>query len=74
MVRNSLLYFSKEETVTKAVRKYSCLYMKSCKNYKSKICMKYSWAEVDKEMGFAEGKANLTEASTERWSLEITKK
>lgn len=36
--------------------------------------MKYSWAEVDKKMGFAEGKANLTEAPTERWSLEITKK
>lgn len=76
MVGNSLPYLSEEKTVTKAVRIYSCLYVKSCKNYKSKICMKYSWAEVDKEMGFAEGKANLTEASTERWSLalEITKK
>lgn len=36
--------------------------------------MEYTWAEVDREINFEEGKANLPEAPAERWSLKVTEK
>ena len=41
---------------TESVRKYRCLYDKSCADYKNKVFVENAWAAVDKEMGFEEGK------------------
>ena len=56
MGRHSQLLISKEESLTESVRKYRCLYGKSCEDYKNKLFVKNAWAGVDKEMGFEEGK------------------
>ena len=55
MGREELL-ISEEESLTESVRKYWCLYDKSCADYKNKVFVENAWAAVDKEMGFEEGK------------------
>ena len=54
--RKSQLLISEEEFLTESVRKYRCLYDKSCADYKKKVFVKNVWAAVDKEIGFKEGK------------------
>ena len=56
MGRKSQLLISEEESLTESVRKYRCLYDKSCADYKNKVFVENAWAAVDKEMGFEEGK------------------
>ena len=55
MGRKSILDLSSEETLAECVRKYPCLYDKTCKHYKDKHCVENAWAEVDKELGYEEG-------------------
>ena len=42
--------------MTESVRKYRCLYDKSCADCKNKVFVENAWAAVDKEMYFQEGK------------------
>ena len=43
-----------EESLAESVRKYWCLYDKSCADYKNKVFVE--WAVVDKKVGFEKGK------------------
>ena len=56
MGRKSQLFISEDEPLMESVRKYRCLYDKSCADYKNKVFVENAWAAVDKEMGFEEDK------------------
>ena len=56
MGRKSQLLISEDESLMESVRKYRCLYDKSCADYKNKVFVENAWAAVDKEMGFEESK------------------
>ena len=55
MGRKSPLDIKEQETLAECVRKYPCLYDKSCKDYKDRNCVGNAWAKVDKELGYEEG-------------------
>ena len=56
MGRKSQLLIIEEESLMESLRKYRCLYDKSCADYKNKVFVENAWAAVDKEMSFEEGK------------------
>ena len=56
MGRKSQLLINEDESSTESVRKYWCLYYKSCADHKNKVFVENAWVAVDKEIGFEEGK------------------
>ena len=56
MGRKSQISTIEEEALAECVRKYTCLYDKSCAEYKSKTCVRNAWAAINRELGFEEGK------------------
>ena len=45
-----------EEDLANQVRKYLCLYDKSCAEFKDKRMKENAWRTIDAELGFEEGK------------------
>ena len=45
-----------EENLAEEIRKYRCLYDKSCEDFKDKFKNKNAWKEVEEALGIEEGK------------------
>ena len=56
MGRTNKCALKKDESLAEKVRKHRCLYDKSCVEYGEKDRTANAWKEVDKELGYEEGK------------------
>ena len=56
MGRTNKCDLNEEEFLAEAVRKFPCLYDKSCKEYREKDRVANAWKKVEEELGYEEGK------------------
>ena len=56
MGRTNKCDLKEEEFLAESVRKFPCLYDKSCKEYREKDRVANAWKKVEEELGYEEGK------------------